>query len=229
MMLVQPGTIRVFSDIGCPWALLAVHRLHAARRRAGLDEVVSFELRAFPLELFNEGPTAKEVLDAELPAIAALEPDAGWGTWTQPPWRYPVTTILAMEAVRAAESQSRSRAEDLDLRLRNAFFRDSRCISIHAEVMEIASGVPGLDLKVLEDDLVDGRFRRSIFDDQEIARRAEVTGSPHLFLADGASFHNPGIDMTWEGGKPQGRLVVRADRKGVYDDILRSAAATRKE
>jgi len=37
MVEVAPGTIVVFSDIGCPWAHVAVWRLHDARRRLGLD------------------------------------------------------------------------------------------------------------------------------------------------------------------------------------------------
>lgn len=32
---VRPGTIVVYSDIGCPWADLAVHRLLRARHALG--------------------------------------------------------------------------------------------------------------------------------------------------------------------------------------------------
>ena len=34
---VAPRTVLVFSDIACPWAGVAVHRLHASRSRLGLD------------------------------------------------------------------------------------------------------------------------------------------------------------------------------------------------
>ncbi|MCA1690698.1 MAG: DsbA family protein, partial [Actinobacteria bacterium] len=37
MESIAAGTIVVYSDIGCPWAHLAVYRLHAARRRLGLE------------------------------------------------------------------------------------------------------------------------------------------------------------------------------------------------
>ncbi|MBA3629110.1 MAG: hypothetical protein H0W55_05445 [Actinobacteria bacterium] len=33
---VVPGTIVVFADIGCPWAHLAIFRLHTWRDRLGL-------------------------------------------------------------------------------------------------------------------------------------------------------------------------------------------------
>ena len=62
MLEVAPRTIVVFSDIGCPWAHVAVWRLHDARRRLGLEETVSFDHRVFPLELFNSQPTPKDEL-----------------------------------------------------------------------------------------------------------------------------------------------------------------------
>lgn len=52
MLDVALGTIVVHSDIGCPWAHVAVWRLHDARRRIGLEGAVSFDHRGFPLELF---------------------------------------------------------------------------------------------------------------------------------------------------------------------------------
>src|SRR5438270_904531 len=37
-MKIPQGTIVVWSDIACPWATLAVHRLRATRARMGLDD-----------------------------------------------------------------------------------------------------------------------------------------------------------------------------------------------
>src|SRR3712207_3408832 len=67
MVRVQPGTIVVYADIGCPCAHVCVYRLHRARALAGLDDAIRFDLRAYPLELFNEKPSPKKVLDAEIP------------------------------------------------------------------------------------------------------------------------------------------------------------------
>lgn len=227
MIEVRPGSICVFADIGCPWARLAAHRLHVTRERLGLEQAVWFDMRAFPLELFNQQPTPKDTLDAETPAVAALEPKAGWAAWDDEPWRYPVTTLLAMEAVHAATEQGGRVAERLDLALRAAFFRDSRCISLHHVVVAVAREVEGLDVKALEEALVEGRFRARIFEDQEIARGSEVEGSPHLFLAGGSSFHNPGIEFTWEGEPPERRVNVLADEREIYEEILRRAAEDR--
>jgi hypothetical protein len=55
-----------------------VYRLHRFRRSLDLDGRVGFDMRAFPLELLNSQPTPKHTLDAEIPVVGALEPDAGW-------------------------------------------------------------------------------------------------------------------------------------------------------
>mgnify|MGYP000660363284 CR=1 FL=1 len=69
----------IWSDIGCPWAHVAVSRLHRARERLGLLSAVTFEHRAFPLELVNARPTPKRTLDSEVPVTAGLEPAAALG------------------------------------------------------------------------------------------------------------------------------------------------------
>src|SRR5438067_13247312 len=102
---VPPGCIVVWSDLSCPWAHLCVHRLHRARDRARLDGRVGLDHRAFPLELVNSQPTPKRVLDAEIAVLGGLEPEAGWQMWQDEPFRYPVTTLLPLEAVQAAKAQ----------------------------------------------------------------------------------------------------------------------------
>jgi predicted DsbA family dithiol-disulfide isomerase len=59
-------TVTIWSDIGCPWASLAVWRLHARRAALGLTDSVRFEHRCFPLELFNSRPSPRGILDAYL-------------------------------------------------------------------------------------------------------------------------------------------------------------------
>src|SRR3990172_2750980 len=72
MVDVTPGTIVVYSDLGCPWAHVAVWRLHDAWRRLGLEGRVSFDHRVFPLELFNSQPTPRNELEGEGDACSAL-------------------------------------------------------------------------------------------------------------------------------------------------------------
>jgi hypothetical protein len=51
-----------------------------------------------------------------------------------------------------------------------------------------------------------------------------VKGSPHLFLADGSDYHNPGIDLRWEGDGPEARPVIDKDDPSIYDEIVERAA-----
>jgi predicted DsbA family dithiol-disulfide isomerase len=219
-----PGTISVFSDIGCPWAHLAVYRLHSTRARLGLEDEVTFDMRAFPLELFNERPTPKLILDAEICVAGGLDPRAGCRLWGRSPYEWPVTTLPALEAVQAAKEQSLRASEQLDRALRVAFYGESRTISMHHEVVEVARSCGRVDAGELDRALRDGRARARIFEDKAVAEQSAVQGSPHLFLPDGSDEHNPGIGMRWEGAKPGGFPVVDKDRPEIYEDLLRRAA-----
>ncbi len=220
MIDVAPDTIVVYSDIGCPWAHLSVARLHATRRRLGLEDRVAFDHRAFPLELHNRRPTPWRILAAEIPVVGALAPDAGWQVWQRPPWEWPVTTLPALEAVQAAKEQGLHVSDQLDLALRIALFGHSRCISLRHVVLEIAAATGAVDEAKIRDALDDGRARRAVVEQFENSRSDQVTGSPHLFLPDGTAIHNPGVEMHWEGEHGSGFPVVDADEPGVYDEIL---------
>lgn len=217
----QRRTITVWADIGCPWAMVAVYRLHKARAGAEADDRLVFDIRSFPLELLNETPTPRLILDAEIPPVGALEPDIGMRLWTGKLEEYPVSLLPPMEAVAAAKAQDLAVADRLDLALRLAFFRDSLCITMQDVILEVASSVSGLDTGRLETDLRRGTYREQIFKDKEEAERTEVKGSPHVFLADGTDFHNPGVTMHktedfGDGGWP----IVDKDEPWVYDDIV---------
>lgn len=223
-MDVPPGTVEVWSDIACPWATLAVHRLHAARRSLGLEGRVTFRHRAFSLELANERPTPWSGLHAEIPVIGGLEPSLGFRMWRRPPWEWPVTSLPALEAVQAAADQSLAAAEEVDVALRRALFSDSRCISLRNVVLDVAGGCPSVDADRLAADLDGGRFRRAVVDQHRSAAAAGVQGSPHLFLPDGSDAFNPGIEMHQEGSHGGGFPVVDADDPSVYERLLKIAA-----
>jgi predicted DsbA family dithiol-disulfide isomerase len=225
MIDVAPGTIAVYSDVGCPWSHLAVHRLLATRAAMGLDAEVTLDHRPFLLELANEEPTPRRTLDAEIPVLGALDPRAGWQMWQGPESAWPVTMLLPMEAVQAAKEQSLKASEQLDRALRVAFFGQSRCISLRSVVLEVAGGCSEVDVDALAGALDDGRARRALVDQHEAAVTAdEVDGSPHLFLPDGTSAHNPGVEMHWEGEQGQGFPVVTKDDPSIYGDLLVQAA-----
>lgn len=193
-----PGTVLVYSDIGCPWASLALHHLRGAISAA--EAPLRIDHRAFPLELFNARPTPKGVLDPEVAAVAGLEPALGWSAWSAPESRYPVSTLLAMEAVQAAKREDIGGLEgsdQLDAALRHAFYAESRCVSLHTEVVAVAEQCPLVDEAALEEALWRGTCRRVLKAQWELAATDAVRGSPHLFLADGTGHHNPGIAFTW--------------------------------
>ncbi len=221
---VTPGTIVVYSDIGCPWAHLCVARLCSARRRLGLEDQVAFDHRAFPLELHNRRPTPWSILAAEIPVVGALAPQAGWQMWQRAPWEWPVTTLPALEAVQAAKEQGLHASDRLDRALRLALFRDSRCISLRHVILEVAAGSGGVDEAKLRHALDDGRARRAVVEQFEASRSEQVAGSPHLFLPDGSSVHNPGVEMHWEGEHGRGFPVVDSDDPSVYERLLKAAA-----
>jgi predicted DsbA family dithiol-disulfide isomerase len=223
---VAPGTVQVWSDIGCPWAHVAVWRLWDARRRLGLTDRVRFDHRVFPLELFNSEPTPRNELEPEIPVCASLAPRAGWRAWAGPDWAYPVTMLPAMEAVQAAKDQGLAVSEALDRGLRRAFWGESRCVSLRHVILEVASETDGLDLAALADALDAGRARRAIFDQWETAKTDAVQGSPHLFAPDGTNAQNPGLEMDWTQGDGGIWLpTILRDDTSAYEDLVRRAAA----
>jgi predicted DsbA family dithiol-disulfide isomerase len=222
---VALGTIAIYSDLACPWATLAVHRLLAARKSLGLDGHVVLDHRAFPLELFNSRATPRRILEAEIPVVGALAPEAGWQQWRDDPYRYPVTTLPALEAVQAAKEQSLWASEQLDRALRRAFFASSACVSLRHVILEAGAACDALDVPLLEKALDDGRARRAVIDQKTEAEAEAVRGSPHLFFPDGSDVHNPGIEMHWEERAGEKLFpIVDRDDPSVYEDLIRRAA-----
>jgi predicted DsbA family dithiol-disulfide isomerase len=217
---VEPGTIVIFSDLSCAFAHLCVHRLHEARLRMGAD--VRFVHRPFVLEEINEFPIPKHFLDSEVPQIAPLDITAGWRVWTEPPETWPVSTLLAMEAVQAAAEQSPAAHEQLDRALRRAFFDEHRCITMRHVVLEVAETCSAVDVDHLAGALDAGSCRASLMETFRAAREF-VQGSPQLFFADGASVHNPGVDVTWHGDQGTGYPAVSWSDPTIHESLIRRA------
>ncbi|MFD7629570.1 DsbA family protein [Streptomyces sp. NPDC059851] len=210
-MLTHSGspTVTVWSDIGCPWASLALHTLHAATERRELP--LQIDHRAFPLELFNSEPTPKFIVDPEIMAIGSHRPELGWRLWNGRPETYPVTTLPAMEAVQAAKDPAVGGlrgSDELDRALRKAFYVDSKCISIHSVILDLAEECEHVDADALAAALARGSGRAEVYEQWRTAQGPGIQGSPHLFAADGYASHNPGATFTWtrspyEGGFPR--------------------------
>jgi predicted DsbA family dithiol-disulfide isomerase len=223
----MPGALVVFSDVACPWATVAVLRLHAARAALGFQAVVPIVHLAHPLELLHGRPLPRRIIDAEIPACAAAVPDFGWSLWQGRLDEYPVTALLAAEAVQAARRQSEAAAEELDLALRTALFVHSRCIAVRHEVLDAAARCPSLDVDRLTVDLDTGVARGAVMRQAAAARdgaAADCTG--YVVLPDGTGWCNPGITTSWIGPRvPGGVAALRRDDRRLPFDLVRRAAA----
>ncbi len=223
---VTPGSIQVWSDLLCPFAHLALHRLRQARDRIGVD--VPVEHRTFALELFN-GPHPRRGTDTEAVGVGQAAPELDWRVWSGPDDAYPHTVLLAAEAVHAAQAQSFAAGEALDLALRRAVWTSSRSISLRAVVLEVADEVAtagtDLDVAALTDALDSGRHRADVFADHAVAQTDAVAGSPTLRLADGTAATNPGTAVTWIGPWAAGFPVVDRHEPAALDALVRRAAA----
>ncbi|MFB7787383.1 DsbA family oxidoreductase [Streptomyces vinaceus] len=217
-------TVTVWSDIGCPWATLALHTLRAAARRRSLPLLIDH--RAFPLELFNREPTPKFIVDPEIMAIAARLPELGWRMWDGPAHTYPVTTLPALEAIQAAkdpEVGGLRGSDELDEALRRAFYNDSKCISVHAVILDVAEQCEHVDAKALAQALARGSGRAEVYAQWRTAEGPQIQGSPHLFAEGDYAAHNPGATFTWTGSPYEGGLPRLDEYSTAWADELLDA------
>lgn len=192
--------IEIWSDIHCPWALTAVHRLRQARARLGAE--IPLTPRAWPLEWVNERGTPRNIVTAETAVLAGHEPDL-FNAYANESW--PSTFLPAFELVAAARrSQGPAGAEDVDYALRLAFFRDSVDVSIAAglrRALGIASSLNGgIDVDAVMTTWTDFPVRADVAADFRHSRQLPIQGSPQIFWPDGSTTHNPGMtDHYWRG------------------------------
>lgn len=194
-------TIDVWSDIHCPWAFIAVHRLRTARDKHGLDVV--FAQRAWPLEWVNRQGTPRRIVTAETAALAGHEPEL-FTAYSAESW--PSTFVPAFELVAAARRVHGPRAaEDVDYALRLAFFRDSIDVSIEAGLHDALALAGEVNPDVVPERILDtwrrDNPRADVVDDFRTSTTLPIQGSPQIFWPDGSTTHNPGMtDHRWSGG-----------------------------
>ena len=193
-------TIDVWSDIHCPWALIAVHRLRTARARHDLD--VTFAPRAWPLEWVNGRGTPRAIVTTETAALAGHEPEL-FNAYVGESW--PSTFLPAFELVAAAHRTHGGRgAEEVDFALRLAFFRDSIDVSIRAGLQAALAiavdAYPELDADAVLHTWLNSDPRRDVVRDYAESKQRPIQGSPQIFWPDGSTTHNPGMtDHHWRG------------------------------
>lgn len=194
-------TIDVWSDIHCPWALVTLHRLRAARERHHLDVV--FAPRAWPLEWVNRHGTPRTIVVTETAALASHVPEL-FSAYGNDSW--PSTFLPAFELVAATRRVHGVRAaEDVDYALRLAFFRDSVDVSIRAGLVAalILAREVGADIHLdrVMHEWASSNPRSDVVDDFTLSTSLPIQGSPQIFWPDGSTTHNPGmIDHRWQDG-----------------------------
>lgn len=199
-------TVTVWSDIHCPWATVAVHRLRVARDRE--RPAVVLDQRPWPLELVNGSGTPRQIVVPETAVLAQHEPDL-FSAYDNDSW--PSSFLPAFELVAAARRVGGLRAaEDVDYALRLAFFREHIDVSIRAgleQALHVAADLSSeLDCRAVLACWDSEPVRGDVLADYERSKELPIQGSPHIFWPDGSSTHNPGLsDHTWVRGIPRVR------------------------
>ena len=166
-------------------------------------EKLHLKWRAFPLEVINDRPAPRHIVDQEWPLIAVQEPLSPCRSW--PHEEYLRTTILAFQAYASAYAQDPEKARVYDLKIRRGFFYEGRRVDEDAVLCEMAEEA-GLDASRVRADLESSAYAKGVMDDyREAMRLRDEEGmsmtSPTLILPDGEAVFNPyASDKTIEGG-----------------------------
>lgn len=186
--------------------------------------------RAFPLEVINDRPAPRYIVDQEWPLIAVQEPLSPCRSW--PHEEYLRTTIRAFQAYASAYSQDPEKARVYDLDIRRGFFYDGRRVD-EDEVLCGMAEEAGLDGSKVRADLEAGAYAEGVMVDyREAMRLRDEEGmpmtSPTLIFPSGEAVFNPyASDKTIEDGKLTEVHAPPAYGEAVYEgyrEILARAA-----
>ncbi len=146
-------------------------------------------IRPFPLEVMGGEAAPRNILEQEWWLAALQEPLAEFKPFDGDDW--PTTTLPAFEASWCAAQQSESALLTFDLRVRKAFFAESRNIGKRDVLFQLAHEV-GLDLDRFSRDFDSGRARDAVLADARAGQeRYHVRGTPTLMLVDGSKLRAP--------------------------------------
>jgi predicted DsbA family dithiol-disulfide isomerase len=150
---------------------------------------VRLRLRPFPLEVAGGEAAPRDILAQEWWLAALQEPAAAFAPYQGDDW--PTTTLPAFEAAWCAFQQGDGAGYDYDLRVRRAFFAESRNIGRRAVLLDIA-GEAGLDLPLFTRALDSGAARAAVLEEARLGRaRYSVRGTPTVMREDGTKLRHP--------------------------------------
>lgn len=150
---------------------------------------VRLRLRPFPLEVAGGEAAPRDVLAQEWWLAALQEPAAAFAPYQGDDW--PATTLPAFDAAWCAFQQGEAAGYDYDLRVRRAFFAESRNIG-RREVLLAIAGEAGLDLPLFTRTLDSGAAREAVLAEARLGReRYAVRGTPTVMLEDATKLRHP--------------------------------------
>jgi predicted DsbA family dithiol-disulfide isomerase len=150
---------------------------------------VRLRVRPFPLEVAGGEAAPRAILAQEWWLAALQEPAAAFAPYQGDDW--PTTTLPAFDAAWCAFQQGEAAGYDFDLRVRRAFFAQSRNIGRREVLLEIAREA-GLDLPIFTRALDSGAARAAALEEARLGReRYGVRGTPTVMLEDGTKLRHP--------------------------------------
>jgi predicted DsbA family dithiol-disulfide isomerase len=180
--------LEVFADVVCPFTHVGVRRFVDARRERGLEHV-RLRFRAWPLEIVNGVPLARDFVAHEIADLRAqVAPDlfAGFDVAT-----FPSTSIPALGLTAAAYDRSDECGEAVGLALRDAIFEEGRDVGESSVLAELGARYE-VEMMPLDD-----AFARVRADQAEGSDRG-VIGSPYFFVG-GEGLFCPTLRISKDG------------------------------
>jgi 2-hydroxychromene-2-carboxylate isomerase len=190
--------IEVFADVSCPFTHVGLKRLAAYRDEVARRDVALW-VHAWPLELVNGEPLARELLTEEVAELRASVASDLFARFD--PALFPMTSLPALALANRAYRIGTRRGELVSLALRDALFERGIDLSDPAQVAWI-----GAAFGVSEPDAADGV---AVLADLEVGRARGVLGSPHFFV-DGAGFFCPTLSIQ----RVDGQVEIKFDAEG---------------
>lgn len=150
---------------------------------------VRLRVRPFPLEVAGGEAAPRDILTQEWWLAALQEPAASFAPYQGDDW--PTTTLPAFDAAWCAFQQGDAAGYDYDLRVRRAFFAQSRNIGRREVLLEIAQEA-GLDLPAFTRAFDSGAASAAVLEEARLGREQYgVRGTPTVMRADGARLRHP--------------------------------------
>jgi predicted DsbA family dithiol-disulfide isomerase len=146
-------------------------------------------IRAVPLEVAGGEAAPRDILEQEWWLAALQELQAKFAPYQGDDW--PTTTLPAFDAVWCAAQQGEEMAHEYDLRVRRAFFGESRNIG-RREVLLAVAAEAGQEMTGFTQMFDSGVARAAVLEECRLGREQYgVRGTPTLMLENGSKLRSP--------------------------------------